>query len=317
MDSSPPAHQTGPSSHHRDGHTTADLVNRLRRLELSASAAGLHADVHRGLISPLMPDEKTPGRGVPARWSAMSVHRARRIARLRQRGVNGHVLPLLLFLDDGWGWARILPALIDAARTSWTLDRAYINQPTRVRTAINLLENAGRGDAWHALPDPGAFLAFRRWLFSMAWSGEPVAGATMVPLMASLLPEMLGKELTGEQLAAVEVFARQAEQRRIDLHLSAADLPAWLAALEPADVDRGRVLFRTWLRLIRQLNRRQNPNGGGANPLTLGGFSKTEIADYLRGAHGRVTAAQMLGGFIAQAMVAAKQMEGLPVTFER
>src|SRR4051812_10211499 len=110
---------------------TAELVDRLQASGYRVSAAALRQDVHRGLISPLMPSHEVPGRGRSARWSPISVQRARRMARLRKRDVNGHVLPLLLFLADGWGWPNILPTLQNAAAKATELDRRHLNQPTR------------------------------------------------------------------------------------------------------------------------------------------------------------------------------------------
>src|SRR5690242_18725194 len=91
--------------------STNEVVGRLRRVGLAATAVGLRSDVHRQLVSPGMPAAESSGRGRTARWTPMAVRRAEYLGRLRRRGVSGRVLPLLAFVYDGWGWEHIRGAI--------------------------------------------------------------------------------------------------------------------------------------------------------------------------------------------------------------
>jgi hypothetical protein len=285
-----------------DDLSTDELVTRLQASGLSASPDGLRLDVHRGLISPLMPSTETPGRGVAARWSPMSVRRARRMARLRKRGVNGHVLPLLLFLADGWGWEHILPTLQRAVDKAWRLDRAYLNQPTRVRTPDDLLDNAHDVEMWIGRPNHRTVVDLRSWLYSQGWYGETHGNGSPVPYMTTMLPKSLGLDLPAESQDAARVQGRAYVDRREALHLPASGVAAWLETLTPEAVAQGRIMFWYMVRMMRQQHHKA-AMAGSSNPLTLGGESAAEIGAYLRGSTGRLTAAQMLGAFIAQAML--------------
>jgi hypothetical protein len=283
--------------------STDQLVAQLKRLGLKASPESLLMDVHRGLLSPLMPSTETPGRGVSAQWSPMSVRRARRMARLRKRGVNGHVLPLLLFLEDGWGWEKILPDLQAAVEKSWMLDRAYLNKPTRVRTHQDLLDNAQETEARVGHPDHAAIKDLRAWLYGHSWYGEPLGDASPLAFMTDTLPTLLGEEVSVSNAAEMVSRAEDYIERREALHLPTNQVAGWLAILDAESVERGRTMFWMTLRVIRQHGRRSGLPGN--NPLTLGGVSPSQIAAYFRSSTGRLTPAQVLGACISQAMMMA------------
>jgi hypothetical protein len=302
----------------QEGLTTAELADLLQGFGFRASEESLRQDVHRKLISPLMPSGEVLGRGVPARWSAMAVRRALYMARLRKprvngHGVNGHVLPLLLFLRDGWGWKHILPRLMAATARSWELDRRYLNRPWKVQTDADLLSNAEADGPWQQLPQAEAFLLFRQWLWSMLWYGEPASGTMAVPAMLETLPAVLDVEVRPRERVELEVLARGWEQKRAALNLAAKNLPAWLLTLDSVAVERGRRCFCRYTRELRREKQKElRGKHGGTNPLTLGGMSPSEIAADLRKYRGRLTAANMLACAIAQAMVIAQMEEMEP-----
>jgi hypothetical protein len=277
--------------------TTRELVARLRNSGLSATPEKLRVDVHRGLLSPYMPRTVTPGRGVPAHWSPMSICRARRIARLRKRGVKGHVLPLLLFLADGWGWEQILPDLQKAVAKAWALDRSYLNKPNRVRTPDDLLDNAQDAEEWIDHPDHRAIVDLRSWLYSQGWYGKTQGNASPIPFMITTLPNLLGVKPTEEQQAQAQSYVA----RREALQLPTSDLQAWLGTLDHDAVERGRAMFWDMVRFARLQRRKEGLPG--TNPLTMGGETPSKIAAYFRARTGRMTPAQVLGVCIAQAMV--------------
>lgn len=289
-----------------DSLPTDQLVAQVRRSGWQVSRASLQADVQRGLISPLMPSTETPGRGVPARWNPMSVRRARRIARLRARGVNGHVLPLLLFLADGWGWDHIRPAVQDAARKAWQLDRAHLSKPARVRTPDDLIDNAD-AEAWIGDPHQDEILGLRRWLFGQQWYGDTLEHADPVPM---LLLSLLSGSAPAAQRAEAEGVARSAVEEREALALPAQAVADWLGALDAEAVAQGRQGFWTMVRWMRIQKHREDATAC-TNPLTLGGQSPKELAAYFRRNPGRLTLAQVLGACIAQAMLMARIAKGM------
>jgi hypothetical protein len=227
------------------------------------------------------------------------------MARLRKREVNGHVLPLLLFLRDGWGWEQILPTLVDGVKRSWAIDRPALNQPSRVQTVEDLIDNAQQGEEWCKLPHPQAVRSARTWLHSLIWYGEPAAGSTMAPFVTQTVPDVLNVRLGPQEKIKLEELAHHIEEKRADLHLSAHDLADWVTTLDATSVERGRLWFRQGIHILRQ----QSQDGG--NPLTLGGKSRAEITVDLRAQRGRPTAAHLLGWCIVQAMVAATLAEGV------
>ncbi len=231
----------------------------------------------------------------------MSVRRARRMARLRKRGVNGHVLPLLLFLEDGWGWEKILLDLQTAVAKSWALDRAYLNKPTRVRTRGDLLENAQEAEAWAGHPDHGAVKDLRAWLFGQEWYGESLGNASPLAFMTHALPSLLGIDSSSTQDVTAAGEAERYVQQREALQLPASNVGAWLTTLDAESVERGRKMFWEAVQLMRRHRRRSGLPG--SNPLTLGGLGSAEIAAYFRGSTGRLTPSQVLGACISQAML--------------
>jgi hypothetical protein len=81
-------------------------------------------------------------------------------------------------------------------------------------------------------------------------------------------------------------------------------------------VERGRIYFGKWLRLLRYWSRYapeavQDGSERGANPLTLGTTPSALAAD-LRKQRGRLTAADMLACAIAQAMFASEVENKIP-----
>ena len=293
-----------------DGISTDEVVQRLRQSGFPVTAAGLRQDVHRGLISPLMPSADVPGRGRPARWSPMSVRRARRIARLRKRGVNGHVLPLLLFLSDGWGWNEILSALQTACAKMWEIDRRHMSHPNRVRSRDDLLDNAQDDEAWADRRDAGAIRDYRTFLYTANWYGTPDPAGSTAPLVANTLPQALSVELTQQERTAGAVLARKSEAVRTELGIAGADFGPWLASLGPDQVDRGRRFMLQSISILRAFNSRVEVDRISTNPLTLGGRSASEIAAHLRASPGRLTPAQLLAAMIAQAMLNSEVAAG-------
>ena len=282
--------------------STAGLVARLQRSGLQATAGSLRADVHRGLLSPGMPDDLGPGRGCRAVWTPMAVRRALYLARLRHLGVNGRVLPLLAFIRDGWGWTQILPTLQHAAARSWEMERRSLNRPTRVQAVVDLLDNVdpGRSDSgpfdWHTETLPA-----RQFVATAVWTGRPAAGTTMIPAAIALTRTVTGSaEL---DVVLMTALGEAIEARRRELGLASRDRPAWLATLDPTAVARGRRILRAQLGAFRRAVRLRGKTGS-ANPLTMFGESRIGLEQRLRQETGRPTASLFLADRIGEAMCA-------------
>jgi hypothetical protein len=247
----------------------------------------------------------------------MSVRRARRIARLRRRGVSGHVLPLLLFLADGWGWPQILPSLQAACAKGWLLDRQHMSHPHRVRTRDDVLDNAEQDESFADRPDADAIRAFRTYAYSAIWEGRPDGRGSVAPLATTTLPNMLGLQLTPKHRQAVEHLAHEAEAARAALGVPSSEMGPWLATLSPGDVEAGRQLFWRYVKAVRLGNADKADPGKSTNPLTLGGLRSTDIAASFRSEPGRPTPAQLLGLMIVFAMHTAKLIACVQISFSR
>lgn len=232
----------------------------------------------------------------------MAVRRALYIARLRRRGVNGGVLPLLAFIRDGWGWTRILPVLQHAAAWTWEMDRRTLNRPTRVHAVVDLLDNADTRET-----DSGPFdwrtevLPARQFLATAVWTGRPAEGTTMVPAALALTRTVVGSAAI--DIAQMTAVGEAIEARRSELGLASRDLPAWLATLDPSTVAQGRRVLRGQLGEYRRVVRAQR-EGGSSNPLTMFGETRIGLERWLRQQPGRPTASLVLAGRIAEAMFA-------------
>lgn len=291
--------------------TTPEMLALLRRLGLRVSPEQLRIDVHRGLLSPVMPDTHHPARGTVARWTHMGERRAVYLYRLRKLGVNGRALPLLLWLRDGWGWEHILPTLQDAIRRVADAELKALNKPNRARSMPSLLDNVKQDETWRDYPHPDAVLSWREWLRSLLVFGRPAPGTSPVDFITQSLPDLLGLEITLQQQAQWQQLARMDQQSREAMGVPLRGMPDWLATLDSAAVEKGRRFFLVGLRELRRHSWqhradffRDNPTATSTNPLTLGGLPAPEITALFRQSPGRITAAQGLAACIVQSMTA-------------
>jgi hypothetical protein len=299
-----------------DRLSTHELVLLLRRLGLAGSAGSLRVDVHRGLLTPTIAASHRSGRGVPARWTRRAVRRAVYIARLRRLGVDGRAIPLLAFLRDGWGWDHIQRHVGDAVRRGAAIDRRHVNRPSPIRSENDLIDNLEQFD-WTGPDDQrSAALAFRKWLVSMVYQGAPVPGADPVPYVKALMADLVAAgilppvEDTEEAAAALRIIA----QKRVDLNLSSAAVPAWLETLDPDDVERGRRATRKLIWAVRiPMHRslrlaRAKTHPGSSNLLSF--FGTKQLARWLRTQTGRPTPRLLLSELIATGMLVGRLWPG-------
>ncbi len=236
----------------------------------------------------------------------MAVRRALYLARLRRRGVNGHVLPLLAFLWDGWGWEQMLPAVQTAVSKGGDIDRRALRRAGRVRSPEDLLLNVDAGAHEGVdLDYQSVVLPARGAIASAVWFGGASEGTSVVPFELALrrmLPGLPPPDPTEE--GALRRLGETLETRRRVFGLATADVPAWLATLDAAHVARGRRILRAQLRGFRLVARRAGL-GRASSPLNAFGTPRDQLAADLRRLTGRPTAAHMLSELIAAAMVEA------------
>lgn len=286
--------------------STAGVAVRLRRLGLVASEASLRADIHRGLVHPAMPSGR--GRtGPAARWTPAAVRRAEYLARLRRRGVNGQVLPLLAFVYDGWGWEGIRSQVQRAAQASWAIDRRGLNRSGRVRDMNDLMLNVDTGAPEGTSIDwSSTLLPARQALTTGAWFGAPAPGVSFLPFVLALRRQLPGPGPSSTESESISAGVRALESRRRSRPLAAGEVPDWLESLSVRDVRRGREALAGLMAGLRALFRL----GGSKtpNPLLMANPSAGELAAELRRQPGRPSATTMLGSAIAQAMVVASYL---------
>jgi hypothetical protein len=284
--------------------STAELVKHMRSLGLRASAESLRQDVQRGLVSPGMPGYARPGKGVRARWTPMSVRRAIYLARLRLRKTNGHVLPLLAYLRDGWGWPLISADVALAAERAVASDRRAL-KAKHIRDEWDLEDAAAQGVGPADPSFIGAELAFRRYLLSMEWRGVPASDTTAIPfadLLARRIAAALGEEVDQAEIAQASARAAQIEEVRRSWGMGPREIPEWLRSMRRETAERGRLRLREEVRIVRRLGRKF----GVGNPTTLSGMSPGDLWEFLRRNPGRPTPAQVLGAWLAQEIYTAE-----------
>jgi hypothetical protein len=308
---------TGLASDARD-LTTRELVAALARRNLRGTEGTIRADAARHLLGPRMPGYDGVGRGHRTRWSSMAVRRAFYVARLRAHGVDGRVIPLLAFVRDGWGWPYVRDVVATAARRSALLDRAHMNQPGRVRSMDDLIDNAEQA-GWSGDPQMAeAGLDFRKALASALWYGKPAPGTSMTPAVLALLKPLgaagflEASEVEGTR-SALEALAA----RRAAVGLSAEELVPWLVSRSDDEVEAGRQALRALLHAARTIQVRVQRFKGSAigrstNPMTLCGDPDVRL--WLRSQPGRPTPASTLALAIAQGIFMGHVMHHGPAT---
>ena len=278
------------------------------------SADHLRQDVHRHLISASMPGYVGPGRGREAGWTHMAVSRAAYLARLRARDVNGHVLPLLAFIRDGWGWRWVRDDVAEAIRRQAAVERRELNRPSKVKHQHDLFDNVDQTQPADLSVPRDAVRGARHWVASVLWFGsslDSTAEEYQIGL-AALLDTAVGYQPNGEELERRRQLVRRLHERRNELALTPGDVADWLSGIDEELVLRGWQLLRQLLWSVRRVQR--PPYGQGqrtTNPLTFFGTSVPELIAQLRRETGRPTAAHLLGEVIGSAMFLAAVTEGI------
>jgi len=296
--------------------STHEVVDAMRRRGLRVSAESLRQDVQRHLVVSGMPDSARPGRGRDSLWTPMAVRRVALLARLRRLRANGHVIPLLAFLGDGWGWQEIRGEVAEAVRRQALVERRSLNRPSRVRQEHDLLDNVDQSQPTDSPVPAEQLRRARRWLASVIWYGRPSPATDVGPYLLGFSDAI--DEITGGhkpdplELRHRQELVERLKKRRDELTLTPTDLADWLATLDNQFVERGRRLLRGQVREFRHLLRHGGPLKGSSNPLTEFGKGKEELAAELRHSPGRPTAAQLLATLIGQAMFMAAITAGIP-----
>jgi hypothetical protein len=285
-----------------DAPTTAELARRLRNLGYRTTAAQLRQDVLHNLVSPAMPEDRRPGRGRLALWSPAAVRRCLYVARLRKAGADGRIIPLLSFLRDGWGWAHIRGAVINAATKAVEVDRRQVARMGRFTEPRGLMELVDTGQHDGPLDWKTEILPVRQYLATASQFGKAAENTSTVHGMAALFDSLGISTSQGQREKA-----RELEDRRRESGLPAEQLPQWLSHAEDPLAQLGRAVFLQQGADFRKFARAHKlPN---SNPLMLLCGSKSELREMLRSQTGRLTPAQFLAAWIGQCIFAAALLD--------
>jgi hypothetical protein len=287
--------------------STNELVKHLRGLGLHSSVELVRQDVLRGLIAPHMPTVERPGRGHASMWSAMAVRRARYLARLRRRGIDGRVLPLLAYIWDGWGWETIAPAVARAMRRSAAIDRRSL-RPHLIRDRADIEDRAAQGPSEAEPPHTGTTLEARKYILSALLTGAPMDGTSPRGFAEDLLKQvarLLGENPSADEIVAGSAFGEQVAHARRAWGQTPTGVADWLLRIDPETAARGRTRLLAEARLIRRIIRASGERGS-SNVLSWCGTGPTELRQQLRATTGRPTPALMIGSWLAQEIFAAE-----------
>ncbi len=330
--------------HPERGITTVELVAALARRGIAATAIGLRQDIHRGLVSPEQPEAHRPRPGYVVRWTPAAVRRVIYMSRLRQRAVNGHVLPLLLWLRDGWGWERIRPAVAAAARRAMDEDFRHVKGPRKLLTEPAVLHSIEAQTRYRFAAqsdiDLDAAIAFRQKQATETLFGIPSTSVTDYDLPRSvLLLQALGADTVSSWFGADDPAAAVAgghgnelslvlelfEESLAGLAPTRRTIESWLSSLDAVMVERGRhFLIRHFAELrcalwrIEPADMRRQQRAVGAwarrgGPLTLFGETHPAIDRFFY-TNGRWSAAGFLASGIACTMIAAHAMDAAGIS---
>jgi hypothetical protein len=290
--------------------STAQVVEKLQRIGLSASESAVRADVRRGLVTPGLPQADRPGHGRAAAWTPAAVRRARYLGELRRLGVSGQTAPMLGFLFDGWGWPQALSVVQRGVVKSWLATQRSLNRPLRVRQPVDLDDNVDPGDPGETPPGIGyaVLRSARQFLVQGLWYGQPSAEVSLAPFLQAVAGanEVLG---LNDDAAFAELLA-VGERSRREVNLAAEDIPAWLRGLDADAVRRGRLMWWTQLAGLRQIGIKAGQVG---SPRLAYFASRTELAVAARAGAARMTLTDLLAETVANAMFAAETLREIPL----
>jgi hypothetical protein len=214
------------------------------------------------------------------------------------------VIPLLLYLRDGWGWRNIAPSVANHVGRLAQIDRQSMHA-RRIRDLADLEDLAAQPGSIDEPARTGAVLEARKYMLSSLLYGSPLEDSSMGPYLGLLLDEF-GKTTSrsvGEPMTDVE--QRALEDTRREWGLAQHELDSWLLTIDEATADRGRKWLRRGVVLLRPLAAEWQL-GSSSNPLSCFGKPKAEVRTEFRRETGRPTLAAVLSGWLAQSIFAAE-----------
>jgi hypothetical protein len=281
---------------------TEDLMLRLKRRGVTVTLTMLKNDVHDGYL-PSHP------------WGAWVLPRATLLYRLRQRGVKGVTLKLILFLRDGWGWEytkkTVRDGFLKGIRIQQLGIRKVLHKPAQADVSLSMEEIAKEQRALVAarLPQVQAERMTEtshttlRFILGHGLFGHPLEGGSL----SRLVPFARAINRTDDETARAGI--ELTEQIFNDAKLSWKEMLAILDGIDDETARAAVPTVRRYFRDVRGTVHRATCNEGRpghpSNPISIFGQSK-EFMDkgYWKLAPERLTPSQFLGGVIGAGIVA-------------
>ena len=242
-------------------------------------------------------------------WSRMASTRAKRLYRLRARGLRGKALKIVLFIADGWGWEHIMETCAIGYERITALSLNGVEKYARAKGELDFFveEIAAHhhrslikrvGDRSDLQPTSNETTAFS---VGILRNGVPLKGGTS----RRLLEPMLKGAFPGLPEKIVNLFVYAFDLLVIPLDLRVERQVERLRTSSPPRIEHARLKMRDNLYFIRKQMKRlggEEVKSHSLNILTLFGQAKNlRDLDLSRG-DVKLSPVFLLGGFIGGLM---------------
>jgi hypothetical protein len=265
--------------------TTDALLERLAAVGLHVTRNMLAQDVRAGYLPKLGMTPRGPRGGIGRSWAPWAARRAIYLYRLRQRGAQGDLLRVLLFLQDGWGWEGVKPICLAGLGKVIGMQASPVRRRLR-RVTPTGLDFLGDEFAEGVFQSP----AVARFVWGMGLFGQPLPGGSLLPFSAAFRTT-LGADISDEQ-------DRAAERLVAGSGLTWDRAVVLVEAADAAQADAARRQLLGWTRWFRGVYHaylaQRGIHGQSSNPLTLFGCPPAQLRALCRSLPGRPTPAQLL-----------------------
>lgn len=289
---------------------TDAVLTGLAARGLESKANRLAQDVKdRYLPRPEM-EPRGNAKGIGRLWTWEAYRRAVRLYRLRNRGVQGDLLRVLLFMSDGWGWEDVRPICLAGLRKLVHVQKSQVVRNTRTHSEPYIEDVALRLDPQTPPKNvsdvqiPEAAL----YLWGVGFFGKPLRGGSLWGLMSELHLSVspVVTQVSGDSaISDLQALAADLVFRHADLsweHIDdaigqASETDAYHAwRLLRTDLHMRRASLHTW-------HRKEGIKHQSTNPLTFCNHSGQTLREMFRNLPTRLTPAQGLAVLMVPAII--------------
>jgi hypothetical protein len=288
----------------------ANLLIRLQKCGLDVNRNIIDQDVKAGLL-PRARDRSRVVGAAGLRRPDWVERRAFYLYRLRRRDVNAHVLRVLLFVRDGWGWEQVKPTCREGLSKTLEIQMSAVTRTIRKDLKpedLELMDETILDEMpEHLRPKP----ELAKFSWGVLFFGKPLPGGSLMPLFKMLLgafdPESkMNRSLIFALVSVVEYLlplAGLTSKRVLSIVDSATAVQAGRASWAM------RMKLRQARNQIRSHQRRQGLTSQSTNILTMFGQSSETLQTAFRTFPKRITPAQALG-FVVCVFVIVEKLVG-------